>query len=182
MRRYDADETLSEETKRFIDRCALPAKKRPPAPSVCAGGNARLPYRRPRLHRHCGCCARPAGSPRRTAARHRLGGSPVVTMPMHWPLSAAAYLDQFCFSVSRAVVSSARQASLLRPRMTAPRAAASQLGPTLSVGGPPAPARAFCPRDGPPARACAFCPCDGCCSRRELSAGRSSRATSGGKS
>jgi hypothetical protein len=66
-------------------------------------------------------------------------------MPMHSLLSVAPYLDQFCFSVSCAVVSSARQASLLRPRMTAPRAAASQLGPTLSVGEPPALARAVCP-------------------------------------
>jgi hypothetical protein len=31
---YDADETLSEDTKRFIDRHVTPGEKRPPAPSV----------------------------------------------------------------------------------------------------------------------------------------------------
>jgi hypothetical protein len=31
---YDADETLSEDTKRFIDRHVTPEEKRPPAPSV----------------------------------------------------------------------------------------------------------------------------------------------------
>src|SRR6516225_1826186 len=105
---------------------------------------------------------------------------------MHSLLSAAAYLDQFCLSVSCAVVSSARQAFLSRPRMTAPREAASQLGPTLSVGGPPARTRTFCPRDGPLARARVLCFRDGtlsgCCSPRETSAGRSSCATSGGRS
>src|SRR5580693_6933891 len=73
-------------------------------------------------------------------------------MPMHSLLSLAAYLDQFCFSVSCAVVSSARQAFLSRPRTTDPIPAATQLVSTLSVGGPPARARTFCPRDGPPAR------------------------------
>jgi hypothetical protein len=53
-------------------------------------------------------------------------------------------LDQFCLSVSWAVVSSPRQASLLRPRTTAPRPAASQLGPTCSVGGLPPRVRAVC--------------------------------------
>jgi hypothetical protein len=61
---------------------------------------------------------------------------PVVTMPMHSLLSAAAYLDQFCLSVSCAVVSSPRQAFLSRPRTTDPIPAASQLESTLSVGGP----------------------------------------------
>src|ERR1700727_953373 len=55
-------------------------------------------------------------------------------MPRHSCLAVAEYFDQFCFSVSRAVVSSARQDSLLRPRTTAPRPAASQLGPVWSVG------------------------------------------------
>ena len=38
-RAYDADDTLSEGTKRFIDRYALPGEKRPPAPSVRRGDN-----------------------------------------------------------------------------------------------------------------------------------------------
>jgi hypothetical protein len=33
-RAYDADETLTEATKRFIDRHMTPGEKRPPAPSV----------------------------------------------------------------------------------------------------------------------------------------------------
>jgi hypothetical protein len=33
-RAYDADETLTEATKRFIDRHVTPDEKRPPAPSV----------------------------------------------------------------------------------------------------------------------------------------------------
>src|ERR1700722_11067155 len=33
-RAYDADETLTEGTKRFIDRHVTPGAKRPPAPSV----------------------------------------------------------------------------------------------------------------------------------------------------
>jgi hypothetical protein len=33
-RAYDADDTLSEATKRFIDRHVTPGEKRPPAPSV----------------------------------------------------------------------------------------------------------------------------------------------------
>jgi hypothetical protein len=60
-----ADETPFEEAKRFIDR---PGEKRPPAPSGCAGGNARSRCRRPRVHRHCRYCARPARSRRRTTA------------------------------------------------------------------------------------------------------------------
>jgi hypothetical protein len=107
-------------------------------------------------------------------------------MPRQSLLSDATYLDQFCFSVSCAVVSSARQAFLSRPRTTDPLPAASQLGSTLSVGGPPARTRTFCPRDGPLARARAFCPrgdtLSGCCSPREPSTGFSSRATSGGRS
>src|SRR5450432_886842 len=59
-------------------------------------------------------------------------------MPTHMVLSSAEYLDQFCFIVSCAVASSARQDSLLRPRTIEPCPAASQLGPTWSVGGPPA--------------------------------------------
>ena len=31
---YDADETLSDDTKRFIDRHVIPGEKRPQAPSV----------------------------------------------------------------------------------------------------------------------------------------------------
>jgi hypothetical protein len=57
-------------------------------------------------------------------------------MPEQMVLSVAGYLDQFCLSVFCASVSSARQASLLPPRTTPPRPAASQLGPTCSVGGP----------------------------------------------
>jgi hypothetical protein len=33
-RAFDADENLSEDTKRFIDRHGSPGEKRPPAPSV----------------------------------------------------------------------------------------------------------------------------------------------------
>jgi hypothetical protein len=51
-------------------------------------------------------------------------------------------------SESWAVVSSARHASLLRPSITAPRPAASQLGPTCSVGGPPPRVRPACLCDG----------------------------------
>jgi hypothetical protein len=36
-RTYDADDTLSEATKRFIDRHVTPGEKRPPAPSVRRG-------------------------------------------------------------------------------------------------------------------------------------------------
>jgi hypothetical protein len=36
-RAYDADDTLSEATKRFIDRNVIPGEKRPPAPSVGRG-------------------------------------------------------------------------------------------------------------------------------------------------
>jgi hypothetical protein len=50
-------------------------------------------------------------------------------MPEQMVLSVAGYLDQFSLSVFCASVSSARQASLLRPRTTPPRSAASQLGP-----------------------------------------------------
>src|SRR6516164_10125805 len=107
-------------------------------------------------------------------------------MPMHSLLSAAAYLDQFCLNVSCAAVSSPRQAFLSRPRTTDPIPAATQLGSTLSGGGPPALARTFCPRDGPSALARTFFPrgdtLSGCGSPREPSTGFSSRATSGGRS
>jgi hypothetical protein len=33
-RAFDADDNLSEDTKRFIDRHVSPGEKRPPAPSV----------------------------------------------------------------------------------------------------------------------------------------------------
>ena len=33
-RAFDADDTLSADTKRFIDRHVSPGEKRPPAPSV----------------------------------------------------------------------------------------------------------------------------------------------------
>jgi hypothetical protein len=36
-RAYDADETLTEGTKRFVDRHVTPGEKRPPAPSVLRG-------------------------------------------------------------------------------------------------------------------------------------------------
>jgi hypothetical protein len=59
------------------------------------------------------------------------------------------------------------EAFLSRPRTTDPLAAASQLEPTLSVGGLPARTRTFCPRDGPLARTPTFCPrgdtLSGCC-------------------
>jgi hypothetical protein len=38
-RAYDADETLTVGTKRFIDRHVTPGEKRPPAPSVLRGGD-----------------------------------------------------------------------------------------------------------------------------------------------
>jgi hypothetical protein len=34
---YETDDTLSEDTKRFIDRHVTASEKRPPAPSVGAG-------------------------------------------------------------------------------------------------------------------------------------------------
>jgi hypothetical protein len=75
---------------------------------------------------------------------------------------------------------------LIPPKNNGPLPAASQLGSTLSVGGPPARTRKFCPRDGPSARAREFCPrgdtLSGCCSPREPPTGFSSRATSGGRS
>jgi hypothetical protein len=37
-RAYDADETLSDGTRRFIDRHVTPGEKRPPAPSVRSEG------------------------------------------------------------------------------------------------------------------------------------------------
>jgi hypothetical protein len=43
-------------------------------------------------------------------------------------------MGQFCFNEFSAVVSSARQESLLRPRITEPAPAASQIGPTLPAG------------------------------------------------
>jgi hypothetical protein len=67
-------------------------------------------------------------------------------------------------------ISSPRQAFLSRPRTTDPIPAASQLVSIWSVGGPPARARAFCPRGDA---------LSGRCSPREPSAGCSSRATSG---
>jgi hypothetical protein len=36
-RAYDADEMLSDDTKRFIDRHVTPGEKQPPAPSVRRG-------------------------------------------------------------------------------------------------------------------------------------------------
>jgi hypothetical protein len=40
QRACDADENLSEDTKRFIDRHMRPGEKRPPAPSVRRGAGA----------------------------------------------------------------------------------------------------------------------------------------------
>jgi hypothetical protein len=37
-RAYDADETLSDGTRQFIDRHVTPGEKRPPAPSVRSEG------------------------------------------------------------------------------------------------------------------------------------------------
>jgi hypothetical protein len=39
-RAFDADETLTEGTKHFIDRHVTPGEKRPPAPSVWRGQDA----------------------------------------------------------------------------------------------------------------------------------------------
>jgi len=39
---YDADDTLSEDTKRFIDRHVTAGEKRPPAPSVQRGEDQAL--------------------------------------------------------------------------------------------------------------------------------------------
>jgi hypothetical protein len=36
-RAFDADDNLSDDTKRFIDRHVSPGEKRPPAPSVRHG-------------------------------------------------------------------------------------------------------------------------------------------------
>jgi hypothetical protein len=96
-------------------------------------------------------------------------------MPMQVVLSAAGYLDQFCLSVSCDTVSSARQASLLRPRAIAPRPAASQLGPTCSVGGSPPRVRAVCLRDDA-LEGCDGALCDG------APGNYSSLRTSGGRS
>src|SRR5262252_47335 len=63
---------------------------------------------------------------------------------MHWVLSAALYFDQFCARTFSAECSSARQASLSRPAVMAPRAAALQLGTTSSFGGLSASAVAVC--------------------------------------
>src|SRR5580704_1707579 len=57
-------------------------------------------------------------------------------MPTHTTLSEVEYCDQFFLSTSSAVFSSSRQAAVLRPAPTEPRAAASQLGPTFNFGGP----------------------------------------------
>jgi hypothetical protein len=40
QRACDADDTLGEDTKRFIDRHMTPGEKRPPAPSVRRGTGA----------------------------------------------------------------------------------------------------------------------------------------------
>jgi hypothetical protein len=98
-------------------------------------------------------------------------------MPEQMVLSVARYLDQFCLSVFCASVSSARQASLLRPRTTPPRPAASQLGPTCSVGGPPPLVRPVRLCDGAlEDRGVALAGCDGAresCWSLRTSAGRS---------
>jgi hypothetical protein len=39
-RAFDADDNLSEETKRFIERHVTPGEKRPPAPSLRRGADA----------------------------------------------------------------------------------------------------------------------------------------------
>ena len=46
---YETGETISEATKRFIDRYAVP--DRLPAPWVCSGGNARSRCHLSRVHR-----------------------------------------------------------------------------------------------------------------------------------
>jgi hypothetical protein len=65
----------------------------------------------------------------------QLDGPPFLSRSTHSVLSDTWYLDQFCFSVFSAVVSSARQDSLLRPATTEPLPAASQLVPTFRAGG-----------------------------------------------
>ena len=41
-RAFDADDNLSEDTKRFIDRHVTPGEKRPPAPSLRRGADHAL--------------------------------------------------------------------------------------------------------------------------------------------
>jgi hypothetical protein len=52
-RAYDADETLTDGTKRFIDRQVTAGEKRPPAPSVRREGDRSLPKKQARA------CLRP---------------------------------------------------------------------------------------------------------------------------
>jgi hypothetical protein len=44
-RAFNADDNLSEDTKRFIDRHMVPGEKRPPAPSVRRDAGADLALR-----------------------------------------------------------------------------------------------------------------------------------------
>jgi hypothetical protein len=89
---------------------------------------------------------RPHRSAKSISVSRHLAGRPICFAPH------PSYLDQFCLSVLSAWFSSARHASLFRPRSTAPRPAASQLGPTCRTGGPPPPPRPCavrdCDRDG----------------------------------
>src|ERR1700757_2513651 len=65
-------------------------------------------------------------------------------MPTHWVLWAREYCDQLFVSRTCASRSSPMHAAALRPRLIAPRAAASQLGPTFNFGGPSATAKPTC--------------------------------------
>src|SRR3984893_8325674 len=65
-------------------------------------------------------------------------------MPTHWVLWAREYCDQFIASISSAARSSSMHSFEFRPRLMAPRAAASQLGTTFNLGGPSATASPTC--------------------------------------
>jgi hypothetical protein len=67
---------------------------------------------------------------------YMLGGEPpVVAMPTHWVLSVVEYLDQFCFSLSCAVVSSAKARAPFRARGAAPLRAAAVWPPPKKTSG-----------------------------------------------
>jgi hypothetical protein len=121
---------------------------------------------------------RPHRSAKSISVSRHLAGRPICFAPH------PSYLDQFCLSVLSAWFSSARHASLFRPRSTAPRPAASQLGPTCRTGGPPPPPRPCavrdCDRDGFWGCVCR-CVCV-CGSGLPSGLGSSSFCTAGGRS
>jgi hypothetical protein len=55
-RAYDADETLTDETKRFIDRHITPGEKRTPAPSARRGAHTQKAGRRPPVRSAARAC------------------------------------------------------------------------------------------------------------------------------